>query len=43
MIDTDNDRKQALGGLALGFGLFLLARPEARVRGRRVIVHSLLV
>lgn len=29
VIDADNDRKQALGGLALGFGLFLLSRPVA--------------
>lgn len=42
MIDTDDDREQTLRGLALSFGLFLLARPEAQLRGRRVVVHGLL-
>lgn len=43
MIDTDDDRKQALGVLALSFGFFLLARPETQFRGRRIIVHGLLL
>lgn len=43
MIDTEDDGEEALGGLALSFGLFLLARPEAKVRCRRVIVHGLLL
>lgn len=41
MIDTDDDREQALGSLARHFRLFLLARPETQLRGRRVVVHGL--
>lgn len=43
MIDTDYDRKQALGGLALGFGFFLLAQLEAWVRSRDVVMHGFFI
>lgn len=42
MIDTEDDGEKTLGGLAVGFGLFLLTRSETHIRGRGVIVHVLL-
>lgn len=39
VIDGQNDREQALRGLALGFGLFLLPGAVAELRGGRVVVQ----
>lgn len=43
VIDSHNDRKQALRGLALGFGFLLLPGAVAELRGRGVVVHHFLL
>lgn len=40
VIDGQDDREQALGGFALGFGFFLLPGAVAELRGRRVVVQQ---
>lgn len=43
VIDRHNDRKQALRGLALGFGFLLLPGAVAELSGGGVVVHHFLL